>query len=599
MYKAIATLCRKVCDTAFHFSLLELISSYLVMGLLSQHIIHGAAHDDSARTPPPRCHPNTRVKVLDRLTAWFEGQAQEELLLWITGPAGVGKSAIVQTFAEYLAKSKSLGASVFISRPNKRNNPHGIFITIAFQLATRIEEYREFVVERLSLDPSLVNKDMEAQFSTFIVEPFVERKVGADGKRWGILLDGLDELRGDDAQCNIIQLISTFVHEHPDVPLLWIIASRPESHISNTFEDDEVRPSYWSEYIPIDSTEACEDVERFLRSSFKAIQKKFRQSVSSDWPSDADFLKVTVAASGLFVYAEVVMQFIRDSNQADPVTRFEVLLSVIDRSSAVPTNDNPFVHLDALYHEILSAIPLTLWPAAKRLLGFTIHDLSIYRYEDRFHTFQTLRGMSLLLDLSRHTVYACLIKCRSTLRIPDWKTAHKEKLTILHASFSDYLQDPDRSGKFHIGDQNSVEEGVQLKLLGIWTKCSGHDIPTGMLHLFVLVTNTKVIVVLAAVEYTWHQYCSKLDDGTPSKAVAKFHSTLFRDFIDRLEYMACRILDSPREPVAYMQLQKVHMVKLCYYFGPYDLHHFVFRLVNNSMPSASLLDLTVFAARYV
>jgi hypothetical protein len=40
---------------------------------------------------------------------------------------------------------------------------------------------------------------MEAQFAAFIVEPFVERMVEANGKRWSILLDGLDELRGEDA----------------------------------------------------------------------------------------------------------------------------------------------------------------------------------------------------------------------------------------------------------------------------------------------------------------------------------------------------------------------------------------------------------------
>jgi hypothetical protein len=113
---------------------------------------------------------------------------------------------------------KSLGASVFISRPNKRNNPNGIFITIAYQLATRIEAYRNYIVERISLDPELLRGDMEVQFATFIVEPFAERKIGAGGKRWGILLDGLDELRGDDAQCNTIQLINTFVRDHGDVP---------------------------------------------------------------------------------------------------------------------------------------------------------------------------------------------------------------------------------------------------------------------------------------------------------------------------------------------------------------------------------------------
>jgi hypothetical protein len=540
------------------------------MSLLSQHIIRGAAHDDSARTPPPRCHPETRIQLIARITAWFDGQAQQELLLWITGPAGVGKSAIVQTFAEYLAKCESLGASAFISRPNKRNDPNGIFITIAYQLATRIEAYRNFIVERISLDPSLLNKGMEAQFLAFIVEPFVMKKIGAGGKRWGILLDGLDELRGEDAQCNIIHLISTFVHEHRDTPLVWIIASRPETHISNMFDDDEVRRSCCTEHIPIDSTEACADVERFLRSSFKTTKKKYRQSLPSDWPSDTDFLTLTAAASGLFVYAQVVMEFIRDPDHADPALRFEILISVISRSTDAPTNDNPFVHLDALYHEILLSIPPTHWPTAKLLLAFNIHGIRKYPHR----TFSTLRGMSLLFNLSRNTIYASLTKCRSTLKIPDWKVAHKENLTFLHASFADYLKDSLRSGDFYVGNFDDIEGVVAWKLVELWKKCSGDDIAPGMYSIRIFILNGDVILVLALIESTWLQYCSNVGSEKPSSAVAKFHARLFYDIVDSISSFSDHAWKIPDDPFE-LPLLEVHMAKLCYHLLPFDLALFV------------------------
>jgi len=446
------------------------------MSLLSQHIIRGAGHDDSARDPPPRCHPGTRIKLVARITAWFNGEAQEELLLWITGPAGVGKSAIVQTFAEYLAKNHLLGASVFISRPNRRNNPRLFFVTIAYQLSTQFEAYRNFITERLSVDPELHSRGMAAQFRAFIIEPFVERKIGAGGKRWGILLDGLDELDGQDAQCEIIQLITAFAHEHRDTPLVWLIASRPEPHISNAFDDD-VNRSFWSEYIPIDSTEACEDVERFLRSGFEVTRRKFRQGVPVDWPSSTEFLKITAAASGLFVYAEVVTRFIIDPTQGDPVARLELLSSVIDRSNgAVPTSDNPFLQLDALYKEILSLIPSRLWPSTKRLLGYVTHaeyingppyDLYVLR-----PSLQTLRGLALLFGLSPSAVSACLLKCHSTIRVPDWKDAHKETLTVLHASFADFLKDRDRSGNYYVGSATDVKDEVASLVFNIWNECS-------------------------------------------------------------------------------------------------------------------------------
>ncbi|EKM77152.1 hypothetical protein AGABI1DRAFT_130569 [Agaricus bisporus var. burnettii JB137-S8] len=539
-----------------------------IMSLLSQHIIRGAAHDSSPREPPPRCHPGTRVKLIARITAWFENQASLELLLWITGPAGVGKSAIVQTFAEYLAKCKLLGASVFISRPNKRDNPHGIFITIAYQLATRIEAYRAYIIERLSCDPELLRGGMQAQFMAFIVEPFVEKKIGTGGKRWGILLDGLDELRGTDAQCEIIQIISTFVCEHRDAPLVWIIASRPESHITNTFEDDEIRRGYWSEHIPIDSPQACRDVELFLRSSLKTTRKKFRHSVDSNWPSDSDFLKLTAAASGLFIYAQVVMQLIGDSHHADPIARLEVLISVIERSNAVPTAENPFVHLDALYHEILSSIPSTMWPTAKRLLGMAIYGARItfgFHGDKLRANFLTLRGTSILLGVTRNAVYASLDKSRSTLKIPGWKVAHKKPLTFLHASFADYLKDSKRSEDFHVGSEVSVENETRWALLEIWTKYSVDDI--GM----------------AYVEPMWHQYCSKLDDKSPSKDIKKFYTSLFHDSVSHMGGVVHDSLLQPPNSSVYALLRKVHMRKLCYFLKAEGIRC-LFKLVTDIVP---------------
>jgi hypothetical protein len=469
------------------------------MGSLSQRIIPGAAHDSSARSLPPRCHPDSRIKLIARIMAWFNGQGQQELVLWITSPAGVGKSAVVQTFAEHLVKLKLLGASVFFSRSNKRNNPLCVFITTAYQLAIRNEMYSNFVVERLSHDPELLNGDLQAQFTTFIVEPFVEKKIGTGGRQWGILLDGLDELDGEDAQCEIINLITTFAHEHPDAPLAWIIASRPESHISNTFDDDDVCHRCRSEYIPIDSTEASDDVERFLRSSFKTIRKKFRYSVPSDWPSDTDFLKVTAAASGLFIYAEVVMRFIRDPHHADPASRFKVLLSVIDRSDGTSTKEDPFIHLDALYHEILSSTSQSnLWPTAKQLLGF-VSCQGVMSNILRGCRWGSLRGMSILLDLTPHVIYTCVLKYHSTLRVPDLKGAHKEPLRILHASFADYLKNPARSGKFYAGNDRDLNEDMGSRLLAIWNECSGDDIGTSMYDVlaFILVT------VLYQLLYQW------------------------------------------------------------------------------------------------
>jgi hypothetical protein len=84
-------------------------------------------------------------------------------------------------------------------------------------------------------------------------------------------------------------------------------------------------------------------------------------------------------------------------------------------------------------------------------------------------------------------MYACLTKGRSTLKIPHWKSAHKEKLTFLHASFADYLRNPNRSGNFYVGSYEDIMEIVELALLEIWSKCGGDNIPTCTCRLLIFI----------------------------------------------------------------------------------------------------------------
>ncbi|XP_006462769.1 hypothetical protein AGABI2DRAFT_119611 [Agaricus bisporus var. bisporus H97] len=424
--------------------------------LLSRHIIPGAAHDSSARDPPPQCHPGTRIKINERIMAWFYDERKRELILWIYGPAGVGKSAIVQTIAEALAISKCLGASVFFSRPNGRNNSRSVFITIAYQLAVHIEPYCAFISDKLASDPELVNKGMKEQFRAFIVEPFVQAKIGSGGKTWSILLDGLDELDEQRWQREIIRLVTTFVLEYPEVPLVWVISSRPEPHISNTFKQKQTISSYWEEYVPVDSPEACQDVERYLRSSFETIRQDFPHIIPKDWPDEMKIVTFAYAASGLFAFADVAVRFIGDPRHADPVTRLEDVLSVIDGSGVSSVDDQPFAHLDAMYTRILTSIPSKTWPTTQRLLG------TIFVF---YGTLASAKALSVTLSLELSKIYSSMNDLYSVLDIP--LDDVYSQLVFHHASFVEFLEDDTRSKEFYISSEDAWRQ-INKYCLELW-----------------------------------------------------------------------------------------------------------------------------------
>jgi hypothetical protein len=369
---------------------------------------------------------------------WFYDKEKRELILWIYGPAGVGKSAIVQTIAEALAAAECLGASVFFSRPNDRNNSHSVFITIAYQLAVHIPAYCAFISERLLSDPQLVKKGMKEQFKTFIVEPFVEKKIGADGKTWGILLDGLDELDEKHCQRDIIRLVTSFALQQPSVPLVWVIASRPEPHIVNTFKEKQIASSYREEFIPVDSPEACQDVERYLRSSFVTICQEFPHIVPQDWPEEIKLTKLAHAASGLFAFADVAVRFIGDARHADPITRLNDVLAVIERSRVDSGDNQPFAHLDALYMRILASIPRKTWPLTQQVL------VAIYMLRDA--ELRSTKGLSVILGVELSKVYTAINDLYSILNIS--LDDVYSGMHFHHASLTDFLWAPSRSKKF-------------------------------------------------------------------------------------------------------------------------------------------------------
>lgn len=243
---------------------------------LRPHILQGAEFDSPYRYPLPY-NPETRAAVIQKVHKWLDSPQPEKKLLWLRGPARVGKSAIVQTLIENLSNRGRLGASLFFSQPNKRNDPRRVFPTLAYQFAVRDLSYATYIAELAAKDPRSLGMAMREQFRLLIIEPFVTKKIRSGSEAWVIALDGLDECGGDPnsgrhsdhVQREIVQLISEFVSRYPLAPLIWIISSRPESYLRIVFSEDDVKSSFWVEDVPVDSGKAYRDWEALLHGSFE------------------------------------------------------------------------------------------------------------------------------------------------------------------------------------------------------------------------------------------------------------------------------------------------------------------------------------------
>lgn len=428
--------------------------------------MHGAEYNSRERDPPPRCHPDTRESVVQRATEWINSPSREKKQLWIRGAAGVGKSAIVQTIVEGLAQEKRLGGSVFISRPNDRNNPYQIFPSIAYQLAVQDMSYRAYITSLMLEDPRSLEKSMKEQMRVLLIEPFVNKRLRVGLDDLVIALDGLDECDGDPerddprlrvrtsdyVQCEIVQLISDFVLRYPSVPLIWIVSSRPEKHLQTVFYDEIVRSSFWEEDIPVDSDEACKDVERFLACEFQKIRKKYPDHMPHNgiWPSKKDFTAITKAALGLFIFAEVVVRFVDDPYIKNPIAQLKTVLSTISKLNS-SASVNPLAILDAIYTEILKRVPSNVIGPAKEIFAYMIHL-------DRRKAAKSKFNLALIcnaLFIPKDVAVTALHHLHSVLNFSGITDIGLTRPRFYHASFRDFLQDPSRSYEFSVENVRS------------------------------------------------------------------------------------------------------------------------------------------------
>jgi hypothetical protein len=411
------------------------------MASFLKETIPGAEFDSSDPNMPLRCHPGTRTKIIKRCQDFILNREGRPKLQWVVGAAGVGKSAIMQSIARdefQILSGIIVGATVFFSINGRQDGTKAV-TTIAYQLAVKVKTYQLFVQREVNHDPSLLRKSLSTQFEKFIVEPFIRQRILDPSSRLLIIIDGLDECAKPPTQRELLGLISDFCITYPSSPLVWMIASRHEPHITSFFSQPEVIFSYEKEEILVD--EGSEDVQQYLRDKFREVQ---RASISlrqlPQWPSKDDFFKVANAAGGLFAYASTVIMYISDYSYGDPVSQLDDVLNVIEAGtkSNVFGEDHPMAQLDALYAHVMSKIPNKVMTDTRKLL-------LVYAGRTRV-AHDSLHFECNMLGMTENTAYGATHHIRAVAVIPGPDEVEFKDLEFYHKSFSDYLRDFKRSG---------------------------------------------------------------------------------------------------------------------------------------------------------
>jgi hypothetical protein len=242
-----------------------------------------------------------------------------------------------------------------------------------------------------------------------------------------IIIDGLDECDSQDIQQEILRLIGNAVYRQP-LSIIFFIASRPESHLCETFSE----PGLKGFHRPLNIEQSFEDVRKYLLDEFGRIHREHPTMaiIPFPWPASKTVEDLVAKSSGYFIYASTVIKFI-DDRRFRPRDRLNIILGIKNSISA-----SPFNTLDQLYHQILCHVPMD---SQSDLLGV----LAVIRAQFRL----SISQIEQLLGLEIGDVRLVLRGLHSVIKLPEedgypW---------VHHASFLDFLDDPARSGPFHIG----------------------------------------------------------------------------------------------------------------------------------------------------
>ena len=404
----------------------------------------GAIHDSAERSPAPNCHPGTRKAVRRIILDWIRSESLESYFFWLYGPAGAGKTSILQAIAELLCSpsgsGQNFGGSFFFSRGKQgRDQGHFLFSTIAYQLALKVPGLRQHINRIVELDPTLHTKSMDVQLQTLIVDAF-KCLSPLPQHSYIVIIDGLDECQDKVTQQSILRLLCESITVHK-LPLRFIIGSRPESHIRASF-DCESLYTITRRVVLDEAFDPGRDIRVFLQDGFAKIRSEnsiLSHMEQPSWPREGIIDLLVQRSSGQFIYAATVLKFV-GADFCSPTKQLALVLK---------PDPTAFSDLDQLYTQILSVYPSTL--NITQVLGIIIaFDWNYFPevIEDILGMEEgelkvVLRGLSSLMDGNGECLNYGILR-------------------FAHASFGDYLFDSSRSGTFHV-DQQEYENQITIR----------------------------------------------------------------------------------------------------------------------------------------
>ncbi|MCB2231731.1 toll/interleukin-1 receptor domain-containing protein [bacterium] len=227
-----------------------------------------------------------REWLFEAIEQWRQDKAGKSRLFWIMGEPGVGKSAFAAQLTHTRGDTVIAAQFVEWDKPDHRS-PERVVRSIAFQLATRLPDYRKLL---LTL-PEIAKLDGKnaADLFDYLLAHRLKSAIGGGRERYLVVIDALDEA-GDHGRNPLAEMLARHVGRLPD----WlgiVVTSRSEFDVKTPFQ--ALNPIPFDTQSESNRTDLCYYLQQRLAPQL-------------DNRSDADHLldQIIDKSEGVFLYVE-------------------------------------------------------------------------------------------------------------------------------------------------------------------------------------------------------------------------------------------------------------------------------------------------------
>ncbi|SPO01215.1 uncharacterized protein DNG_03962 [Cephalotrichum gorgonifer] len=365
------------------------------------------------------CIEGTREKALHDIMSWIE-DPNGELVGWIVGRAGVGKSAIAGTICSRLYANNRLGGTYFFSLNYRKADEAFLFVTsIAYQLARYIPGFAREISSVLKEDPDLAlpKKGLLSQWEKLVIKP-----IQSSNLKLVFVIDALDECAKASP---ILPLLKKLEGSGLREKLRVLVSSKPSTLVDSGFRVLTQAPRRFDlDSVSAPTVEA--DISKMIRHDLGMTKERLEGFSSTDFINEETVGRLAKKSSGVFLWAKVACRYIDGGEDIGnlstlPEERLEIVL-----------DDWKCEGLSALYLEIMENA--VKGPDRDILVRQVRHVLEVI-----IALFVPLPLNDLTAfcpDLKSQLVKHRLYGLRSVLIVP---AAPEEPVEVFHGSFRSFL----------------------------------------------------------------------------------------------------------------------------------------------------------------